>query len=149
MGIGLSVYRRIYHGEITANVTSTSPINVANISIGSEAFTSDKLVYIKIRDKAGKRNGYLLGTDTIFANVYPANGTTTAVTSSARLVMTYDNDTFGFWWDSFGLYGGSISSTGELKISGRYSETRTKTIDGTYTVDVYLLDYPENDCPFD
>ena len=149
MGMVQSIYKRIYHGEITANITSTSQINVATINLGSEAFTSNKLVYVKIRDKAGKRNGYMIGTDTIFANSSPANGVTISIATAARLVMKYNNDTFGMMWDSFGLYAGSISSSGELKISGRYTESRTATIDGTYTVDVYLLDYPENDCPFE
>ena len=144
-----SVYKRIYHGEITTSVTSETAIPVATINVGSEAYTSTKLVYVKVRDKAGKRNGYLTGTDTIFSNPYQANGVTTLLNNtSARLCVFYNDDKFTMIWDRYGLFASSLNAKGELKIFGRYADTRTKTIDGTYTIDVYLLDYPDNDSMF-
>lgn len=51
--------------------------------------------------------------------------------------------------DAYGLYGYTITSAGEIDIRVKYSSSYSLTIDGTYVVEVYLLDWPNGISPFE
>ena len=130
---------------ITASTTSTTATTVETWSTGhSEIWTSDKIVYIKIRDRAGKRDNYFYGSDTFFLNTLPANGSSTAsATTSVRFILRY-NSTYSSYQTSnttgYGLYADKLYNDGRIRLRQRYSSTYSLTINGTYTVEVYLLD---------
>lgn len=130
--------------ELTvSNYTSTTASAVGSKSFGSSIYTKDKIVYVRIRDKAGKRNGYYVGGDYFYINPYPANNTTTTCSSGARLSHRFSSGgTFGQTASSYGVFAYSISSGGNLTIRACYSSTYSLTIDGTYLIDVFTLDYP-------
>lgn len=130
--------------ELTvSNYTSTTASMVGSKSFGASIYTKDKVVYIRIRDKAGKRKGYYTGGDYFFINPYPANEATSTLSSGARLSHRYSSGgTFGQTASSYGVYAYSISSGGNLVIRACYNSTYSLAIDGTYLVDVFTLDYP-------
>lgn len=130
--------------ELTvSNYTSTTASMVGSKSFGASIYTKDKVVYIRIRDKAGKRKGYYTGGDYFFINPYPANEATSTLSSGARLSHRYSSGgTFGQTASSYGVYAYSISSGGNLVIRACYNSTYSLTIDGTYLIDVFTLDYP-------
>ena len=130
--------------ELTvSNYTSTTASMVGSKSFGSSIYTDSKIVYVRIRDKAGKRTGYYVGGDYFYINPYPANNTTTTCSSAARLGHRYSSGgTFGQTASSYGVYAYSISSSGNLIIRACYNSNYSLTIDGTYLIDVFTLDYP-------
>lgn len=142
----------IYSGTVTSSTTSTSSALLDTLAVGSQAYTKDKIVYVQIRDNAGPRNGYFYGSDSYFYNYYKANGATSTLTYAMREFLSMT--TAGAWYaytsgstTGYGIYPYSITSSGNLTIYHRYNSTYSKTIDGTFTVKVYLLDYPA-DSPF-
>lgn len=149
-----SSYTLIGSAEFTANITSTSAVSVGYIDLGATGWTSDKILYVKVRDKAGPRAGYFSGSDNWILNFYDFVGTTstlgigvvlytrkttaTTVTRAAALI------------DGYGVFVKQINSAGRLYIYGRYGNNYSATINGTYTVEAYLVDYaPKTGNPFD
>ena len=136
-------WKLISSTELTVNTTSTSASSAGTVSIGSSAFTKDSIIYVRIRDKSGKRNGYFYGSDSFFMNWQKANGTTTTLSVCAQEYYRYNNDALTGASGAYGVYGYSISSTGTLTIRRRYNSTNTLTINSTYSIDVYELTPPQ------
>ena len=144
-------YTLLGSAEFTVNTTSTTTIDVGDMEIGPSAYTSAKIIYIKSRDKAGKRQGYYFGCDAFFVNIYPAiEGNTAANTavyviyrtrSGSRTASSSVNTTI------YGVSAVNINNAGKVAIKARYSSS-TLTIDGTFKVDVYALDWPNGVSPF-
>ena len=154
VGGGASGYTFIASASYAVNTTSTSGITVGTLSTGDTSiWTSDKMVYVKIRDEAGIRNNYLYGADvflynwtargypsgtstyTICGNLY--KGSSNGATSPMAIVRStnYQPNGPGIWPSMF-------YSNGDIDIKARYSSSDTGTIDGTFAVSVYLLDWP-------
>lgn len=146
------LYTKLAEAEFTVNTTTGVMVGNVMVDPASDVWTSAKMIYIRVRDKAGKRNGYFLGTDTFFANPIPANeDAQTATPSSAlRYTYTYDNDQFAAVPGSsaYGVYAYDINNSGRVRIYARYNATGSLTIDGTYKIEVYALKYPDNVSPF-
>ena len=126
------------------NTTSTTVETVATFETGhSEIWTSDKIVYIRIRDTSGKRNTYFYGSDTFIINAYPANNSTTTSTSgSLRMSYRYVSNSYNTFTSTNGIYPDNLYNNGNIRIRARYSSSVSGTIDSTYSVEVYLLDPP-------
>lgn len=150
---GGSSYTLIDEFDVEANTTSTSAGNLISKTY-SGLYRSDKIVYVRVRDKAGKRAGYFYGSDTYFMNYQKANGSTSALTYAARLIHRYSTSSqwstyIGATSNGYGVYGYDISSAGRLRIYQRYNSNYSLTINGTYHVEVYLLDWPDGVSVFD
>lgn len=150
-GGGNSSYQLIAQGEFSANVTSTGTVTLTDtIQANQSIYTSEQIVYVKIRDKAGVRNGYYYGEDCYITNPYEYREMTT--NTDARVGMTYYANSAGnlisYGSILYGINVYDISPTGLIRFQGRYNDTYTKTIDGTYTVEVYLLKWPNDQSPF-
>lgn len=144
-GGGSSPWKHIKSQEVKVSTTSTSAGTAATIACGSEIFTKDKIVWVHIRDKAGPRAGHFYGSDAFFVNYNRGNGSTSTFTVPA--VICLRDTTSGSYAGTagqYGVYGYSISSSGSLIVRRRYNSNYSLTIDGTYTVDVYTLDLPDN-----
>lgn len=138
--------------EITTQVaySSTTADTVGSFWSGhSELWTSSKIVYVRIRDTAGPRAGYFYGSDTFFMNMYPQNESTTLSASTGLIynIWRYEstgkyNCRYGYTNVGYGLYVDQISASGEVRVRVRYNRSYSLTIDGTYKVEVYLLDPP-------
>lgn len=129
--------------ELTVNTTSTQAASAGTISCGSTAADKDAIIYVRIRDTAGKRAGYHAGTDAFFMNYNKANGSTSAF--SVPAVMCYRYTTSSAWAGTagqYGVYGYSISNAGVITIRRRYNSNYSLTINGTYSVEVFKLTYP-------
>lgn len=129
--------------ELAVNTTSTSAASAGTIALGSSAYTKDKIIYVRIRDKSGKRNGYFYGSDTYFMNYWNANGATSTLSVVAQCHYRYNNNALAATAGAYGVYGYSINSSGTLTIRRRYNSTNTLTINSTYLIDVYELTPPQ------
>lgn len=146
-----TAYVKLAEAEITASTTSTSISTIGEINIdpASDVWTSAYMIFVTVRDKAGKRSGYFLGSDTIFSNPNPANGTTTNITAGARNIYSYTSDgAFALSNGAYGVYAYDINNSGRIRIATRYNSTSSLTINGTYKVEVYALKFPGNVSPF-
>lgn len=139
--------------EKNASTTSTSATTVTTIRAGSAAWTDAKIIYVRIRDKAGKRSGHFYGSDTFFVNNNKANGTTASCNTAVRFIHRYSGAQWGVYMGTgstgYGVYAFNISSSGAVTINRRYNSTNSLTIDGTYVIEVYALDYPDGVSPYD
>lgn len=148
-------YKLIKTAEYTVSTTSTTATDIGTMALGSQYYTSDKIIYVKVRDKAGIRNGYFAGSDSYFFNYYAANSATTTLTYAARVIHTVNSSGshaqyVGATTTGYGVYPYSIDSSGNLVMRRRYSSSYSLTINGTYMVEVYTLDYvPYMGNPFD
>lgn len=142
-GGGGSEWAHIGSTELTVNTTSTSAASAGTISCGSTAADKDAIIYVRVRDTAGKRAGYHAGTDAFFMNYNKANGSTSAFAVPA--VMCYRYTTSSAWAGTagqYGVYGYSISNSGVVTIRRRYNSNYSLTINSTFAVDVFKLAYP-------
>ena len=113
----------------------------------SEIWTSDKIVYVRIRDTVGKRAGYFYGTDTFFINPLIKDGSSLTDTQSQIISAVWSVDStslykfmYGYNTTSYGVYPDNFFNNGDIRIIKKYNSSHSRTIDGTYKVEVYLLD---------
>lgn len=130
--------------ELTVeNYTSTSAVSAGSKSYGSSISTKDKIVWVRIRDKAGKRAGYFAGSDSFIINTNKANGSTSTYATAGRFIHRYtSSNAWGTAIGSYGVYAYSISDAGNLVLRKCYSSSYSLKIEGTYLIDVFTLDYP-------
>jgi hypothetical protein len=95
------------------------------------------------------RAGHFLGSDSYCFNYQAANGSTSNCTywvknihrkATGGTLSTYTAGTS----IGYGLYPYSVASNGNINIYKRYNSSYSLTIDGTYSIEVYLLDYKGN-----
>ena len=149
-GGGGDAWQQIFHAEKAYSTTVTSKTLQETITTLVDSFkTPNVWIWIHIRDKAGKRAGYFYGSDTIYFKAEP-----TYPSSSFNLggyvmyVVVNDSGNYeGSTADSSGnyVYGvyGTVDGSYGLRLYTRYNASNSKTIDGTYVVDVYLLTPPD------
>lgn len=146
-------YTKLGETTLTVNTTSTSAASAGSLSLGSTAVNAGKILYVRIRDTAGKRAGYFYGSDCFIFNSNKANGTTSTNTYIARMIIRYDsNSNFQIYNPStttgYGVYAYSLTNAGVLNIYRRYNSSYSLTINGTYKVEAYFLDTPDGVSPF-
>ena len=140
-----SSYKLLAKEEFTYSTTSTSYSSVGEIDVGSEAYDSSKIIYVRVRDKAGIRDGYFIGSDVWFVNQYEASGGTSTATKQGMVMI---GKGFSIATSAqYGVYVDTITSAGKVTVSARYSSAYG-TIDGTYVVEVYALEWPDRVSPF-
>lgn len=140
-----SSYKLLKSAEFTVSTTSSTPIDVGTVAAGATAYDSSKIIYVRIRDKAGVRAGYFTESDTWFPNQYQYKSQTSSLESSGRLSI--GKGTVSTSSGSSGVYAYSISSDGTVTIKAKYSSSYG-TINGTFVVEVYALDWPDKVSPF-
>lgn len=137
MGMAKGVYKKLYSGEIQCSTTDGNIANIASIAVDG-AYSDKKIIYAKIRDKAGKRDGYYYGNDCFV--IKGAGGGNYVYRYNGSIAMS--NSTYG-------LFVRSIGTSETVIIASRYNSSITSTIDGTYIIEIYALDWPNDDTPFD
>lgn len=145
-GGGDSAWTKVAEKNYTIETyVSTSATTHAMWETGHrELWTDSKWVYVRIRDTAGKRAGYFYGSDQFFL-VYPTTSETTTIIGRFTLRYTSDETYTASSQASttgYGVYADMLYSNGRIRIRKRYNSTSSLTIDGTYKVEVYLLDPP-------
>ena len=136
-----SSWTKVAETTYQVSTTGTSIATVATWATGhSEIWTDSKWVYVRIRDTAGKRAGYFYGSDQLFV-AYPTTATSTTLAARFSLMYT-SSGAYGATISSYGVYADALYSDGSIRIRKRYHSSNSLTIDGTYKVEVYLLDPP-------
>lgn len=134
--------------EETYQVTTSSSTaeTVATLITDTSIWSVNKWIYIRVRDVSGKRLGYFYGSDNVFMPSAILNdGALTSSSMATRFVWRYAEDGTlsaytGGGTTGYGVYPDVIYSNGNIRIRKRYSASGSLTVDGTYKVEVYLLD---------
>lgn len=147
-----SAWKLIGTTNLTVSTTSTTATACGTITL-SGIYTKSKIIYVRIRDTAGKRAGYFYGSDCFFQNYQDANGSTTTLTYGARIIHRVGSDGNYAQYPAattggYGVYAYSITSAGVLTFRRRYNSSYSLTINGTYKCEIYTLTYPDNVSPF-
>ena len=142
-------WKHIANGYFWVSTTSTSAASVGTIACGSDAWTSNKILYVRIRDINGSNNGCFYGSDNFIINMNAANGSTSSVSSIIRYIWRKDsNGNWGSSTSTYGIYASSLDSSGNITITRRYNSTNSLTISSNYCADVYTIDFPGLAHPF-
>lgn len=139
-------YTKLAEKDYTVNTSSTTTTILGAIDVGSAAWTAAKMIYVRVRDKAGKRNGYFFGSDTFFINSRAANAASNDLTNMPSICIRYVSSTWSAANSLYGVYSDKIIYGGSIQISAKYGSSAI--IDGTYHVEVYALDWPDGVSPF-
>lgn len=142
-----SPWTKLAEQDFTVSTSSTTQTDVGTISCGSAAWTSAKMLYIRVRDKAGARDGYFYGADCFAINNIAANGSPGPLNSFSNRYTKQGTSSWSTTAGSNGLYPASITNSGDITFAAKYNAT-AGTIDGTYHVEVYTLEWPDNVSPF-
>ena len=123
-GTATGSWKLIGSEEFEVSTTQTSASNVGDIYVDSSYITKDKILYVRVRDEAGKRNGYFTGSDCFFVNFQKANDSTNELSVGGRIITRYLNDNtynqyIGANSNGYGVYASSIFSNGRINISKR------------------------------
>lgn len=138
-----SSYKLLKSAEFTVNMDSTTATDVGTVAAGAAAYDSSKIIYVRVRDKAGVRDGYFTGFDAWFLNPYQYKSQTLSLSSFAKFIIGKGTASV----TSAGVYPNSIGSDGTVAIKAKYNSSYG-TINGTYVVEVYALDWPDKVSPF-
>ena len=146
---GGSSYTLIHSEELQLTYSSTTAATAVEIALGASGWTADDFLYVKVRDKAGRRNGYFIGTDSWLMNYLAKNGATTNLTAGAGLIHSQKADgTFysigGSISSMQGIYPYSLASDGTLTMRKRYNANNTLTINSTYIIEIYKVGFAPN-----
>lgn len=132
------------------STTSTSNATAGTVSLGSAAFTANAIIWVHVRDTAGKRTGYFYGSDAIFINANKKNGSTSTFTApGVTTIRCTSSGTYAAYTGAYGVWGYSITSGGSLTVRKRYNSNYSLTVNGDYKVDVYKLVPPTGMTLFD
>ena len=141
-------WQKIGEADIMVNTTDRYEKQQGTILV-DDIWTDSEIIYIRIRDKAGKRPGYFLGTDTFFINYKAKNGDNSVLLTAGRIVHRYNGVYEQYSGSGYGVYPYSIGPDGTVKIYSRYEIGYSRRINGTYRVEVFKLKYPDDLSPFD
>ena len=144
----ISPWTKLFETEIQVATTSRSLVVEGTYTI-DDIWTASDIIYVRVRDKAGKRSGYFLGSDAFFINNKAANGESTDMLSPIHITHKYNGIYEQYTGNGYGVFPQSITSDGTMKIYSRYDVGMSRRINGTYKIEVFRLRYPDNISPFD
>lgn len=140
-GGGGSVYTLLKSVEADINFSSTTQALAATVS-NVQGFETAQIIYVCIRDKAGKRKNHFYGSDNWIPNLNADAGSGSSIISAQKYrvtstpIMEASASAYGVW-----VY--SIDTSGNVEIYARYSNTGSLTINGTFQIDVYAMSWPD------
>lgn len=149
-GGGASSWTKVAEKTIQASTTSTTSTKIDTWETGhTELWTSDKIVWVKIRDTAGRQASCFYGTDCLLFNGVFAGGLSGSNLSFTPIVVFKDQrGTLEQGSGSYGVFANTLDSSGNIAINARYHSSNSRTINSTYKIEVYLLDPAGGISPF-
>ena len=131
---------------------SSTETYLGTVDIAREAWSKDKIIYVKVRDKTGKKNGYFYGMDEWF--VIPD---LSAISVTNRIGILYKTDSNGVivpvYNATYGVFASAVNKPpNEISLTGlpfrvRYSSSTSGSINGDFKVEIYQLEWPDGVSP--
>ena len=142
-GISEVIPKKIGSFEIECSTESTTQETVGEYTVDG-CWTHNQVVLVSIRDKEEKTD-HFYGSDTIIVNA-PITGAT-AFTGMSPIIYRNIDGVIKPTATSAGVFPSYINNQNKLRIVAKYSST-SYTIDGTFTVDVYLVNFIDKTKPY-
>lgn len=147
-GGGSGDYTLIASTEVEVTSTTSTGTSVTSFHVPN-IHTADAIIYIRIRDKAGKRNGYFYGSDTFAVDVPMSRNSKSVLNYFGRVmyeinsngVLTYNTNTVTSTSSGgTGVYVNAITGSSEdVNIYKKNANTTGVQVNGVFTVEVYHL----------
>lgn len=143
---GGSSWTLLYSTEVTDDgSTSTSKTNALTVQLPNFAENRDLGMFcISIRRKGGPTDDYNGGDSFICCTQMSSADFQSAIST---IYYRGRKPAAGSTATSYGYYASAVSASGEVSITRRYTGTYTGNMAGTYTLDVYRLDYSPSGNP--
>ena len=142
-GISEVIPKKIGSFEVDCSTESTTQETVGEYTV-DDCWTHEQVVLVSIRDKEEKTD-HFYGSDTIIVNA-PIEGSTAFATMFPLIYRNIDG-VIKPAATAAGVYPTYINNQNKLRISAKYSST-SYTIDGTFVVDVYTIDFISGTKPY-
>ena len=137
----------LYAGEVEVNTTNTSAETVTTIQLGAEALTADKILYVNIMAKNPSYSRFLR-SDSFFLNPMAGRLTESYILGQRfRRASAQTWQVSGLSSSAYGVYPNELTLDGNLIIKARYN-SNFGSIDDTYEIKVFLLDFPSGVKPY-
>ena len=137
----------LYAGEVDVNTTNTSAETVTTISLGAEALTADKILYVNIMAKNPSYSRFLR-SDSFFLNPMAGRLTESYILGQRfRRVASQSWQVSGLSSTAYGVFPNELRTDGDLIIKARYN-SNFGSIDDTYEIKIFLLDFPSGVKPY-
>ena len=151
-GGGGSSWELIESKECDVTWSQTSTTEVTQFSLDPNEWTANDIIFVHIRDKAGKRAGYFYGTDTIIFNPTFANQESSSMTTVRASCIHYVKSD-GTYTTLYGVQYTVFPQLFYINLSVNppfYVQIDAKdnggspygTIDGTFKIELYKLTPP-------
>lgn len=146
--VNVPKYTLIWSSEYEVNCSSETEIDVSTITYGYTS-VSNNIVYVKVRRKGFIPQNCFAGSDAwlTFPSTAISYTNNNGYVCYARMNgggRLHNGITAG---KPYGIYPTSVGTTTAV-IKARYNGDISLTIDGTYIVEGYLIQFPNNDYPF-
>ena len=153
VGGGSSNWTLLASQDFDISTTSTSSASVGNIMLPYPDYVdAETVLWVHIRDKAGPRNNYFYGSDSIFFNYQLVTNNFNALALRPIIYFRVNSNAYRASASASGVYADRLyytSSSHYVQINRRYDGSSYGTIDGTFKCDVYKLTMPDGMTLFD
>jgi len=138
-----SSYTKVYEADYTKSYTSTSS-TIMDTMLFDYPRSIDTIWYVSVRDKAGLRSGFFYGSDTWIMDNPTMISASTSSTAKGTVIRKYTSLYKGANAENGIRARGIDTQNGQSKIilDIKYNSTYSGTINGTYHVEVWALQFP-------
>lgn len=137
---GNSAYTLLKSEEFDVSTTSTTEINVGTVVVNTADWKDKGILFAVARDKAGFQANHFGYS---FTEV-PVYGTSPSISFIACYVSS-EGDRLVTYASKSGVYPNSVACNDtdtRFYFKAKYASSGSHMIDGTYVVEVYLMEYP-------
>lgn len=107
-------------------------------------WNTDKILWVHVRNHAGKQTNKFFFSESFFINVSSANGNNNGSTTDrvSSVVIGLQGNTFVSTSSAYGIALSTVYPSGKLEMKGRYSSSYGSIV-GTFDVSVFLITPPD------
>ena len=150
-GSGGSSWTLLNSAEVTTSYSSTTAQLLTTYYLSSDVGDPTKIIYVRIRDKAGRRNSHFYGCDA-FIEFRSSNANTIGTiaqfihstnSNGANVVYVLATSTASTGYGVYTKEVAILSTSVRVQLYEVTNAQYAPSIDGTYTVDIYQLTSPD------
>ena len=120
--------------DFDVSTTSTTAVSIGSVEVSEDNYKPGAKFYIHIYDIQGRRTNYFMESDYIsyFGDAATAKTGGSCAADSNNTILA----------SAYGIYPNTVTHNNGIwfNISARYNASSSKTIDGTYRVDIYRFE---------
>lgn len=144
-------YKLIASETITITNATTSAHAVITVTGTPALYTNEKIIYVRIRDKAGPKRNCYWGSDNFFINYNTTNNTWSG-TNYTSYVYLYAENSLNIILgcqgkNTNGIYATNIDIDGNIKLTYRDASSYTSLNNTIFQIDIFSLNFEDGQAP--